>query len=172
MENIPEIPHFNMLLSAGTALVPLLLGFIWYNPKVFGKAWMTAAGVTPEDGKKMNMPLVFGLTYILGFLMSIFLHIWTIHQFAFFSLLQPARGFADPAGFKEAINTAAVISQHKFRSWSHGLAHGLFIGINFILPIIAINGMFERKNWKYILINWGFWTVSVIIMGMIICQFA
>lgn len=67
MENLPGIPQPNMLLAAATALIPLLIGFVWYNPKVFGTAWMKEAGVTMEDGKKMNMPLVFGLTYFLSF---------------------------------------------------------------------------------------------------------
>jgi hypothetical protein len=36
-------------------------------------------------------------------------------------------------------------------------------------PVIAINGMFERKSWKYILINGLYWTVSLTIMGAIVC---
>lgn len=172
MENLPGIPHPNMLLAAATALIPLLLGFVWYNPKVFGTVWMKEAGVTMEDGKKMNMPLVLGLTYVFSFFISMFLHFWTIHQFAFFSLLEPARNYTDPAGFKDAIAAAAVLSEHKFRSWSHGMAHGLIFSILFILPITSINALFERKSWKYILINWGYWLVCVTIMGMIICQFA
>ena len=172
METLPGIPQPNLLLAAATALIPLVVGFVWYNPKVFGKTWMAGAGVTEEDGKKMNMPLVFGLTYVLSFFISIFLHFWTIHQFAFSSLLMPARNFTDAAGFQEAIAKAALLSQHKFRSWSHGLAHGVIFSVMFILPVIAIDGMFGRKTWKYILINWGYWMVCVVLMSIIICRFA
>ena len=172
MENLPGIPHPNMMIAAVAALIPLLIGFVWYNPKVFGKTWMAGAGLTEEDGKKMNMPLVFGLTYVFSFFIAMFLHFWTIHQFAFFSLLEPARNYTDPAGFKEAITAAAALSEHKFRSWSHGMAHGIIFSVMFILPVIAIDGMFGRKNWKYILINWGYWLVSVTLMGMVVCQFA
>ena len=50
--------HFNMLLTSAMAgLIPLLVGFIWYNPKVFGTIWMRAAGITP-DPKKINFPVM------------------------------------------------------------------------------------------------------------------
>ena len=28
------------------AFVPMVMGFIWYNPKVFGNAWMKSLGIT------------------------------------------------------------------------------------------------------------------------------
>jgi len=43
------------------ALVPTIIGFIWYNPKVFGTAWMASAGLTMETAMKgFNMPLYSG----------------------------------------------------------------------------------------------------------------
>ena len=35
--------NFGILFAV--ALVPLLLGMIWYNEKVFGKAWMESSGI-------------------------------------------------------------------------------------------------------------------------------
>lgn len=166
------MPQLNLPLAAGTALIPLVIGFIWYNQKLFGNAWMKSVGLTQEDSKKMNMPVVFGLTYALGFIMSVSLHFMVIHQFAFGALLQPATGFTDPAGLKEAIDAAASVSEHKFRSWTHGTVHGIITGITFVLPILAINAMFELRNWKYILINTGYWILCLAVMGAIICQFA
>lgn len=172
MEGI-NLPNLNFPLAAATALIPLILGFIWYNPKVFGTVWLREAGLTEETAKaKFNMPLVFGLSYVLSFFLAVFLHFWTIHQFAFISLLEPARNYTNPAGFEDAIKAAANISAPKFRSWSHGMAHGIVLGITFLLPVIATNGLFERKSWRYILINWGYWTLCVTLMGMVICQFA
>ena len=31
------------------ALVPLVMGFIWYHPKFFGTAWMNSLGFKEED---------------------------------------------------------------------------------------------------------------------------
>ena len=49
----------NYLVIAAAALVPTFVGFIWYNPKVFGTIWMKEAGVSPDSGKGMNMALVW-----------------------------------------------------------------------------------------------------------------
>jgi hypothetical protein len=35
--------------------------------------------------------------------------------------------------------------------------------------MIAINGLFERKSWKYILIHSGYWIVTLTIIGSLIC---
>jgi hypothetical protein len=132
---------------------------------------MAEAGLN-ADSKKLNMPLVFGLTYVFSFFIAVFLQGNTIHQFAFGSLLMPARGFTDPEGFQEAIKTAALLSEGKFHSWSHGMVHGIIFSIMFVLPLISIDAMFARKSWKYIMINWGYWLIAITIMAMIVCQFA
>ena len=48
----------SLLVAAVSALV---VGFIWYNPKVFGNAWMKAAGMTDEQVKGGNMAKIFVL---------------------------------------------------------------------------------------------------------------
>lgn len=45
----------------------------------------------------------------------------------------------------------------------------VFTGLFFVLPITAINSLFEQKSWKYILVTSGYWMVSLTIMGAIIC---
>ena len=42
MENF----SMNWLAIIVSALVPLIIGAIWYHPKVFGSAWMHATGIT------------------------------------------------------------------------------------------------------------------------------
>jgi hypothetical protein len=55
------------------------------------------------------------------------------------------------------------------RSFGHGALHGAIGAIFFVLPVLGINALFERKGWKYILINVGYWVVTLTIMGAIIC---
>jgi hypothetical protein len=44
------------------------LGAVWYNPHVFGKAWMKESGVDFNDeSAKARMPLTFGLTFVMSF---------------------------------------------------------------------------------------------------------
>jgi hypothetical protein len=58
---------------------------------------------------------------------------------------------------------------NNFRTFKHGALHGTLAGIFIGLPIMGINAMFERKSWKYIFINAGFWALCLCLMGGIIC---
>ena len=51
--------HFNWYILPLAALIPMVVAMVWYNPKVFGNAWMKAAGMTEEKAKGANMFLVF-----------------------------------------------------------------------------------------------------------------
>ncbi|MES2621235.1 MAG: DUF1761 domain-containing protein [Bacteroidota bacterium] len=161
-----------LITCAVTALFPLIFGFIWYNPKVFGKPWMEGAGLTEADAKTMNMPLVFGLTYVFSFFIALSLHGVTIHQFGAGGLLEPSQGYTDPEGALTTLTDALKLFENKFRSFKHGALHGGLAGVFFILPVIAIDAMFGRKNWKYILINAGYWIISLAVMGGVVCQFS
>jgi hypothetical protein len=43
-------------------------------------------------------------------------------------------------------------------------------GIFIALPILATQAMFERKSLKYVLINAGYWIITLALMGGIVCQ--
>ena len=160
----------NFLVIALSALIPLVVGFIWYSPKVFGTAWMNATGMTPESAKGMNMAVVFGLTYLMAFFVAFLLQPMVIHQYGVMSLLVEEPGFNDPtseigmffSGFMEKYG-------NNFRTFKHGALHGTIAGLLFVTPIMTVNALFERKGFKYIAINGGFWTVCLALMGGVIC---
>ncbi|MCD6068296.1 MAG: hypothetical protein K0S33_3122 [Bacteroidetes bacterium] len=160
---------FNFLILLAAAVIPLIIGFIWYHPKVFGTAWMKTTGVTPEDGKKMNMPLVFGLTFLFSFLIAFGMQFVVIHQMSVFSVLANEPGIMDPNSEMGSwlVNFMAKYGNN-FRTFKHGMLHGTVFGIMFVTPLIAINAMFERKGFKYIAINAGYWIVSLMLMGGLI----
>jgi hypothetical protein len=56
----------NFIAIFVAALVPMILGFIYYNPKVLGGVWMAETGLTEEKMKGGNMALVFGVSLILS----------------------------------------------------------------------------------------------------------
>lgn len=162
----------NLLILAASAAIPLVLGFIWYNPKVFGTAWMNAAGVTPDSAKGMNMALVFVLTFVLGFFLSVGLLTIVIHQTHMFSILANEPGIKDPnSDISKYLADFFAKYGNNFRTFKHGAFHGTIAGIAIALPIVAINAMFERKSFKYVAINAGFWIACAILMGGVICQF-
>jgi hypothetical protein len=152
------------------ALIPLITGFIWYHKKVFGQAWIREAEMTEEKTKGANMPLIFGLTYLLSLLMCVILSTAGIHQFHIFSI------FAGNPDFRtEGSETQQIIQSfmntygNNFRTFKHGAFHGVVLGIVCALPILGINALFERKSFKYVAINAGYWIVSMALMGGVLC---
>ena len=57
-----------------------------------------------------------------------------------------------------------------FRTFKHGALHGFITGLFMILPVIGIGALYERKSFKYVLVSGGYWIISFMIMGGIICM--
>ena len=163
--------HINFLAVLVAALIPMIIGFIWYNPKVLGTAWIKVAGVDEEKMKGANMALIFGLTFVFSFLVAMTMNFVTIHQFGVqSSLMTDAKALADPTTpigsyFADYMTKYG----NNFRTFKHGALHGIISGFLFILPVISINAMFERNGFKFIAINAGFWIISLALMGGIVC---
>lgn len=155
---------FNFPAILVAAVSALVVGFIWYNPKVFGNAWMKAAGITEEQIKGGNMAKIFILALIFAFLLAMTMMQMTIHQTGALSLVGGDASKALPS-------YVAFMADYgsDFRTFKHGALHGVMAGIFVALPIIGTNALFERKSAKYIFINSGYWIVTLGIMGAIIC---
>jgi hypothetical protein len=165
--------QMNFLITALAALIPLIMGSIWYSKAVFGKAWMKAANINENDKKGGHMALTFILTYVLSFLLAIILNPIVIHQYGLMSVVAGDPGVlkADKASANYMWLLDAMDKYgHEFRTFKHGAFHATITAIMLVLPIIAINGMFERKGAKYIFINFFYWMVSMMLMGGVICQ--
>lgn len=157
---------FNFLAVFVASLVTLLVGFVWYNPKVFGTIWMIESGMTEEKAKQGNMLKIFGLTIFYSFMLAFIMPALVIHQMSALGMIGGPDFIATAKpSFANFMNDYG----DAFRTFKHGALHGFFSGLFIALPIIAINGLFEQKSWKYILINAGYWMVSMMIMGAIIC---
>jgi len=157
----------------GAALIPLVIGFIWYNPKVLGTAWMEASGMTKEKMEGANMGLIFGLSYLFSVMLSLAMLAMVIHQVHLNSIFIYEPGFGE-AGSEIDNLIRGIMEKYgtNFRTFRHGAFHGTVGGILLSLPIIGTNAIFERKGFKYIAINVGYWVVCMILMGGVICQFA
>lgn len=153
----------NPIAIVVAAISALVVGFVWYNPKVFGNAWMSAAGMTEEQIKGGNMLKIFGLALLFAFMLASTISSIVVHQMGVYSLAQGDLGVLPSYdAFLDDYGDA-------FRTFKHGVFHGLLAGIFIALPILGTNALFERKSAKYILINAGYWIVTLGIMGGIIC---
>lgn len=164
---------FNLFAFAGAALIPMIIGFIYYNPKVLGNAWMEAAGLTEEKLKGANMPLIFGLSYVFSLFLAFGLYPIVVHQLGFKSVLMNEPGLNEVGS---EMNNYLVNFMSKygrnFRTFKHGALHGAITAFFVALPIMATNAMFERKGFKYVAINLGYWIITIALMGGVVCQFA
>lgn len=156
--------EINFLALLVAALIPLLVGFLWYNPKTMGNAWMVEAEMTEEKMKGANMAVVFVLTFIFSIFIAFILNTVTIHQYGALGMVGGDESTAKDS-YVQFMNDYGLA----YRSFGHGALHGGLLSILLVFPVIAINAQFERKSWKYILINSGYWFITLAIMGGIIC---
>ena len=163
---------FNFIMCAIAALVPMIIGAIWYGP-FLGKAWMKEMNFTEESLKGGNMALIFGLSYVCSFLIAFVLQTLVIHQWGAFSSLMGEPGFTEGSGEVYAYFKGFMSNYgDRFRTFKHGALHGTMIGLLLVGSVITIKSLFERKSFKYIAINVGYWMVSLALMGGILCQWA
>jgi hypothetical protein len=156
--------EINFLALFTAALSTLFVGFIWYNPKVFGTIWMKESGTTEEKMKGSNMALIFVTSFIYAFFISFVLRFLTIHQTG-------ALGMVGGDASKALPSYAAFLADYgtAYRTFKHGALHGFLTGLFLILPVIGTNAMYEKRSFKYTLVTSGFWIVCFMIMGGIIC---
>lgn len=155
------------------ALAPMFLGPVWYSQILFGKAWMSASEMTDEKATEVHMPKVFLITYIFCCLIAAAMFSIVIHQVHLFSIFQGQEGFGvEGSELMNSITAFMGEHMHNFRTFKHGMLHGGIAGLFIALPILGVNALFEAKGFKYIAINSGYWIISMMLMGGIICQWA
>lgn len=155
-----EINFLALLLAS---LSTLLIGAIWYNPKVFGTIWMRETGTQMEENfSKTKMISMFAMSVFYAFLISFILQFLVIHQLGVFGTVGGNTNDPQYIEFMKEHGTA-------FRTFKHGMLHGFMTGLLFALPVVGTGAIYERRSWKYVLVSGGYWVISCMIMGGIIC---
>ncbi len=162
----------NFLPLLVAAVVPLIFGFIWYNDKAFGNAWMKTGNLNVDDLKKGNMAILLGSVFLLCLLLAMGLTQLVVHQNSLPGLFNVKGANPSPDSPEgkliEMFATGQYATLH--RTFTHGMVHGLIYSILLVLPLIGINALFERRGWKYIMIHLGYWALTLMVMGGIICS--
>ena len=157
----------NIYMIFVAALIPFLLGAIWYGP-LFEKPWMKANGFTKETLEKGNMAVIFGVSYLMMVLFSFAMSGYAIHQTSVWGLFMP-----EVQEVGSAIHADTVEFMQKYgdrhRTFGHGAAHGMIFAIFFALPIISVISLFERRGWKYVMIHFGYWLLTSVLVGGLLC---
>lgn len=125
------------IVAAGVASV--LIGWVWYHPRVFGTTWMRLANVTPEmaeRGKKM-MPLSILVSLGGGMLIA---YVMNYVGIAF-----------------HIFDWVGAIFELALWSW-----------LGFVVPTSLGTILWEQRPFKLYLINTLYWLVTFIAMALIL----
>ena len=159
-----ELP-INWVAIPVAAVAALVIGAIWYNPKIgFGNVWLRESGMTEEKMKSGNMVIIFGLSLVFAAILSFLLMQFTNHQWGALGMIG-----GDPSIAKPSFESFMADYGNDFRTFKHGALHGTIFGIAGALPIIGTIALFERKSAKYIFVNAGYWIVTLAVMGSLLC---
>jgi hypothetical protein len=122
------MPAVNWLAVIAAALSMFVIGGIWYGP-LFAKPWQKAAGLSDEQLKAGNMPLIFGLALLFSLLMAA--------NLAFLVTANPPLplgmivGYAIAAGLGFAAFGLSVVALFERRPLSYFLINGGYLTIAF-----------------------------------------
>lgn len=142
------MPEINILALIVAALVPNIVGALYYGP-IFGTTWLKSFGRTKEEMEVGNQAFAYMGAILLAFIVAFFLNF----------ILQGVHKEVGPNG---ELVTAS------FNTFKHGAFHAFFICFGFVVPAIVSLGLFHKAKAMNILLNCGFWLICFTIMGGII----
>jgi len=109
------MPTVNWLAVLAAAAACFVLGGLWYSG-LFAKPWQAAAGLSDEEVKGGNKPLMFGGAFVLAFVTSA--------VFAMFLGPKATLGFGAAAGFAAGLGWVTtslgviyIFERRKLRLW-------------------------------------------------------
>jgi hypothetical protein len=137
--------EINFIAVAVAALIPMIVGFVYYHPAVLGGPWMRANGFTLESVGNGPNPILYVVALAFSFLLSMFVCV---------NVTGPGQDVA-PDG-------------HSYVTFQHGVVHGIMISILVVMPILGTMSVFERRGWAWVFTNLGYWMVTLSIMAGIL----
>ncbi len=132
---VPEINYIAVVLATLSSMV---VGAVWYTPKVFGNYWMKQSGIEPDSGAPFLRPMI--VTVLVSFVTA-----WVLAGAAFISY-----EFYGGSFLWNAVLTAVIL-------WA-GFTAARFI----------THDQFDRRPAGLTVLNCAHELVTLVIMGVII----
>jgi hypothetical protein len=133
---VPDINYWAVILAT---LSTMIVGAIWYTPKVFGTYWMKASGVTPS-GNSRDAVLPIVTTVIVSFVTA-----WVLAGATFIAWKFYAGGF-----------------------FGNALVTGIVLWAGFTAARFITHDAFDRRPNGLTVLNIAHELVTVIVMSVII----
>ncbi len=129
-------PTFGAILASGFAAV--LIGMLWYHPKVFGGLWARLCGMSPEtmESGRKKMPLMAFVAFLAAMLVAYVM-----------SYVSAAWGFYE---------------------WQGAIQLGFWIWLGFVAPPMLGMVLWEGKPIRAYLIVAFYWLVTLLVMAQFI----
>jgi hypothetical protein len=124
--------NLNWLAIVVAAISAFVLGGLWYSPLMFVKRWMKEIGITPDQSRKTNMLMIFGVAFFLSLIASFFL--------AMFIGPKAGAGFGALAGFMAGLGWVFTFIGISYLFESRTLVHFL-INAGYSVVALTIMGL-------------------------------
>jgi hypothetical protein len=119
----------------------MIIGFIWYSPLLFAKAWVREMGYDINDKAKMEeMRKSAGPAYAGSFV----------------------------AGFISAFTLALILHGLRAEDLRFGLMAGFHIWLGFVATVQFTGALFAKQSMKLFAINTGYQLVCYLVMSAIL----
>lgn len=124
------------------AIGNLILGMVWYHPRVLGSLWARGAGITPEvmERGKKKMPVMAAVAVLAAMVIA-----YVMNHFGI------AWGVFD---------------------WVGGVELAFWLWLGFVLPVLLGSVLWEQKPYSYFAINAGYWLASFILIALVLVLLA
>lgn len=162
----------NWLILPIAALLPLILGSIYYHPKVLGSKLAQITGEPIDQIPKKRSIGKTALIYLFSLILAYSLTFVSVHQSAIFQLF-----FMDPelananSEYATFINDFMTKYGDRHRTFSHGFIHGVEASLFWGLTYLGMTTLMQGKSLKSTWIHLGFWVLCCGLMAGVICQF-
>lgn len=130
--------NVNLLAVLASGVASMVIGFVYYHPKVFGDTWMKLVGISKSDidAKKSEMGKIYGMMFAASLVMAFVL-----------------------ANFIQNAAVSDVVS---------GIMVGFWAWLGFVATSSFTGVLFEGRPLKLFYISSGYQLVTLLVMGVIL----
>lgn len=144
-------PQINFISLAIATFIPMIVGFIYYHPVLFGKFWMAANNFTKESLGSGPKPLQFVAVLITSFMLAFFM--W---------------GWVTGGGGMDQFQVTDPTDGHSHVTFGHGVFHGIAMSLLVVFPILSSGAVFEKRSLTWVWVNTLYWMITISLMGGIL----
>jgi len=131
----------NWLAILVAGISTMVVGFLWYSPLLFAKAWMREMGYDPNDKARMEeMKKSAG----------------------------PAYGGSFLASLLSAFTLALILHGLRAEDLHTGLMLGFHVWLGFVATVQFTGALFAKQSMKLFAINAGYQLVCYLVMAVIL----